>query len=67
MRRNDSPQPQDHDRPARIARLIGALVVAGLCFAFGRDVQEAWLHMLLAAIGFLVVVWAVWQTVKKAE
>jgi hypothetical protein len=46
---------------SKIIKLVGALVLFGVCMGFRSDVSEAWLRMLLAVIGFGLAAWGIVQ------
>ena len=45
----------------KIIKLVGALVLFGICMGFRSDAAEAWLRTLLAAIGFGLAAWGILQ------
>ena len=49
----------------KIVKLVAALVLFGICMGFRSDVNEAWLRMLLAVIGFALMAWGVLQMFLK--
>jgi hypothetical protein len=67
MGRNESHEPSNEPRVAKIARVVGGTAVALICFGFSREVQEGWLCVVLVSISSLIVLWAVWQAVRKID
>jgi len=45
----------------KIIKLMGALVLFGICMGFRSDVREEWLRIVLAGLGVGLAAWGILQ------